>query len=141
MEPKQPIWIMFIAIIATIYLALITIPISDKTNDVYLDMTITKPINVVIPQPLEFSDVTATVKRSTFLESPNLGCLIGCSGTIKLTASTPSVTTTKNLDPIYITSSVSTRIVLKKVPLTEKTVTLKLFENNVVTSTKEVIIP
>jgi hypothetical protein len=141
-KKRPPEMLLFVVGIITLYLLAITIPIPFSNNsDVYIDTVVKKSVDIIIPQPLTFISVTAKVQQSTFLSVPNLGCIAGCSGLITITATTPSSSVTKTVDPIYLTTTTPVQIILRKVPPTEKLVTLTLYEDGIVTSTKEIVLP
>lgn len=133
-------------IILALYLAAISLPINSKAKDIYLDITVEQPLipDLSFQRPnLKITNIDATVKDATFLTAPEfLGFLgIAESGKIKLVSYTTSKKDTITADPITVTTSTTLRSVINAVPLSEKTITITLYDNNKLVQTETLELP
>jgi len=125
--------IFFLLIISVIYTLLITVPVNNNVRDIYVDVTITKPL----VGDAAFTSLNVYAQPHTVLSAPALGSIIS-SGTVVVMVSAPSRSTQSNIGTIYRSFSTNSRIVLKSVPINENDVTVKLYEDNTLTQTEKV---
>lgn len=132
-QPNKLDFILIILLLATAYTALITIPVSSDHKDVYVKAVIEKPL----AGSVKLADVEVTAQPNTFLSAPSLASILS-SGKVTITAETASIKTKKVIGEIYRTSEADVTLILKKVPMDENSVTIKVYEDTSLADTMEV---
>lgn len=136
MKNTNSILLVAIVLLIGLFVASMTVPINDNkdafiTADISFDALSTHP---------KVTNIKAYSIPHTLLKAPDvMGALI-YSGNLKLEASTPTTFATANIGTLtkLVDSSVSSTVVLRDIPVTEKTITVRLTEDNNVLSTYEV---
>lgn len=126
-----------------IYLAAVTLPVSSSKKDIYIDLSLYQPGTDItwsglVAPPLEITNIDATIKTSTLLSTPTFLANILYSGNIKVVASTQSISSVATTEPVLVWTSRGIRIILKDVPISENTVSIKLYNDNNLIQTKVV---
>lgn len=131
-DPNVTLTILVVAALI-LYFAAIVIPIGDK-NDVYIDFTVQKELTGS-PKLIQ---VTARVQPSTLTEAPEfMGAIFGLqAGDVSVSAETLTVKKLIKIGDVTSGLDAKKRIILKNVPLTEKQVTLTLYEGTTLRETK-----
>ncbi len=131
--------IIILALIGLV-LAGMTIPISNN-NDIFLTVIVEKPLcgNLAClgDTPANITDIIGYATPHTLLEAPNLADLVS-SGSLKLSAETPTKKAIKFIGTLYKGSSGTYQLSIRDVPPSQTNVTVKLYETNVIVATKYV---
>lgn len=141
-QPNQLDMVLAVLVLATVYVALITIPVSSDHKDVYVDITVKKPLvdNPLTDEDnLEIVSLDVEAMPNTLLSVPKLGSIL-TSGRVKIVAQTSSVKGQETLGEIYRSFEKGARIVLKKVPIDESMVTVRVYENDKLIQSREVVL-
>ena len=132
--------ILLLLVLFTAYVALITIPADSDYNDIHIAYTISKPL----VEAVEFDNLEATVQPHTILGAPPaLASILTSgitSGTVKISAETASTKASKTIGEIYRTDEESGTLVIRKVPLDETEVTMKLYEDSKLVKTEKIYV-
>lgn len=131
-DPNVTLAILVVAALV-LYFAAISIPIGDK-KDVYIDFTVQKELTGS-PKLIQ---VSAHVQPATLLESPEfMGAIWGLqAGDVSVSANTMAVTKIIKIGDVTSGLDARKRLVLKSIPMTEKQVTLSLYEGTTIRETK-----
>jgi len=132
-KSKYTMYIIILAILS-VYFILITVPADSTKKDVYVTVKVYQPLTTKV----EISNIEVMVKPTTIIATPTYLADLIQSGSLKVVASTPSVSAIVTSNPILIYTSTDMNIVLKNVPLGENTVKIQLYDNNNLITTKDV---
>lgn len=125
-------------VLVALIVAGMVIPVGD-TNDIYLTVMVEKPIVVIGDPPAKIIDINGYATPHTLLESPYLANLIS-SGPLKIGAEAGNIKSVKLVGTIFKGTSATYQITLRNVPRTQTNAIVTLYENNVITDTKNVVI-
>ncbi len=121
-------------------LAGMTVPISNN-NDIFLTVIVEKPhcgnLACIGDSPANITDIVGYATPHTLLEAPNLGDLIS-SGPLKLSAETNDRKAIKFIGTLYKGTGGTYQLSLRDVSPSQTTVTVKLYETNVLVATRYV---
>lgn len=118
------------------------VPVGNN-NDIHLNIMVEKPLPCVpftdCIDTTKIIDITGYASPHTLIEAPYLADIIS-SGSLKLTVESGNKKTLKSLGTILKGTSNTYQVILKDVPKTQTSATVKLYENNVLVDTKTITI-
>ncbi|CAG0948858.1 MAG: hypothetical protein OIN86_13035 [Candidatus Methanoperedens sp.] len=132
-KSKYTMYIIILAILS-VYFILISVPADSTKKDVYVTVKVYQSLTTKV----EITNIEVMEKPATIIATPTYLADLIQSGSLKVVASTPSVSAIVTSNPILIYTSTDMNLVLKNVPVDENTVTIKLYDNNNLVTTKEV---